>query len=250
MSQTLHLDPIGEAIHDFYTHRKEVFIKTVTDCSESEKMPVSYLFRPFEKMPPIEQTALKHSFGKVLDIGCGAGSHALYLQNEKKLKVLALDISEKSVEVCRKRGVDEAIVFDIKNYDRLETLGTFDTLLLLMNGTGIFGTIQEFTKALKQLKKLLNKGGQLLIDSSDIRFLFEETQDGGLWIPSAKAYYGELIFTVSYKKQTVSFPWVYIDSLRLKKIAEDNGFDFEMLQNGEHFDYLAKLTIKKPGEPG
>ena len=250
MKQSKNSDPIGDGILDFYNNQKEVYLKTETDSSEAEKMPVSYFFRSFEKMPVLEQTAINHCFGRILDIGCGAGSHALYLQNEKNLAVVAIDISEKAIEVAVKRGVQNAQVFDIKNTSQHKSLGTFDTILLLMNGTGIFGTVSEFTKALIQLKKLLNENGQLLVDSSDIRFLYETSEDGGLWMPSGKNYYGELSFTVSYRKQRVTFPWVYIDSKLLQSIAEKNGFIFEILQWGEHYDYLAKLSVKKPGEPG
>jgi hypothetical protein len=112
-----------------------------------------------------------------------------------------------------------------------------------MNGTGIFGTLNEAPKYLNKLKKLLNKKGQILIDSSDIIYMFDEDEDGGKWIPG-KGYYGELRFKISYKNETEDeFPWLYLDFNTLQNIANANGFNCQLIEEGEHYDYLAQLTI-------
>src|SRR5690606_19608682 len=123
-------------------------------------------FRDFQEMNSIEQKALELSKGKVLDIGAGAGSHSLYLQNEKKLEVLALDNSVKSIEVCELRGVKKVFCSDILDFPRQ----TFDTILLLMNGTGIFESLDRIDVYLEKLYSLLNENGQILIDSTDILY--------------------------------------------------------------------------------
>lgn len=249
--QSKNADPFGEAIRDYFDNGKEVFLETETDLTDTDKMAVSYLFRPFNKMPELEKTALKLSFGSVLDIGCGAGSHALYLQNERNLAVTAIDLSAKAIEVCQKRGLKNAFVCDVTKFPLTEIRERFDTILLLMNGTGIFGTLNGFAKALPHLLALLKPEGQLLIDSSDIRYLFENNEDGSIWMPSHKTYYGELDFTVRYKKTSVShFPWVYLDFKTLEHIASAQNAHCELVQEGEHYDYLAKISTKKPGEPG
>lgn len=249
--QSKNADPFGEAISDYYNNGKEAFLETETDVTDAEKMSVSYLFRSYNHMPKLEKTALQLSFGKVLDIGCGAGSHALYLQNEQRLDVTALDLSAKAIEICQKRGLKKAFVFDITQFPLTEIRERFDTILLLMNGTGIFGTLDGFAKALPHLLALLTPNGQLLIDSSDIRYLFENNEDGSIWVPHHKNYYGELDFTVRYKKNsTIQFPWVYIDYQTLHRIASALDAKCEQIDTGEHFDYLAKISVKKPGEPG
>jgi hypothetical protein len=110
-----------------------------------------------------------------------------------------------------------------------------------MNGTGIFGTLAETTKYLQKLKSLLTPNGQILIDSSDILYMFDQDEDGAYMVP-ATGYYGELTFNVSYKAQTEdSFPWLYLDYNTLQNAAHANGLQCELLLEGDHFDYLARL---------
>ena len=235
-------DLFGKAILDFQTNNSPEDLVTETNISEADEMPVAYLFRSFEEMPTIEQKALLLSKGKILDVGCGAGSHSLYLQ-EKGFDVTAIDISENAIKTCQLRGLKNAKVQNVLELDSDMHQNKFDTILLLMNGTGIFGTISEKPKYLQKLKSLLNPNGQILIDSSDIIYMFDEAEDGSKWIPG-NGYYGELTFTVSYKNQTeMPFPWLYLDYNTFQNAAFDNGLQCELLMEGEHFDYLAKLTL-------
>lgn len=234
-------DLFGQALYDYYTNNDPEDLYTETSISEQDIMEVSYLFRSYKEMPKIEQDALNASFGKVLDVGCGAGSHSLYLQNEKKLEVTSIDTSSKAIATCKARGIH-----DLENCNLLdlEENKKFDTILLLMNGTGIFKTLKEAPWYLKKLKNLLNSEGQILIDSSDIIYMYDEDNDGGRWIPGAN-YYGELEFTLTYKKQTeVPFPWLYLDFETLKDLCESNGLNCEIISTGPHYDYLAKLKMK------
>lgn len=190
-------------------------------------------------MPKIEQTALQLCKGNVLDVGCGAGSHSLYLQNQLQLEVTAFDISAQAIKACELRGLK-----NVKNQDILTIENQkFDTILLLMNGTGIFGTLKDTTKYLQKLKSLLKPNGQILIDSSDIIYMFDEDEDGSIFVP-ADGYYGELTFTITYKNQTEKpFPWLYLDYNTLQNAALTNGLQCELVTEGEHYDYLAKLFV-------
>jgi SAM-dependent methyltransferase len=233
-------DLFGKAILDFQTNNSPEDLITETTISEEDEMSVAYLFRDFSGMPILEQKALLLSKGKVLDVGCGAGSHSLYLQNEKNLEVTAIDISEKAIESCKLRGVSDA---KVENILQFETDEKFDTLLLLMNGTGIFGKLANISQYFQKLKSLLANNGQILIDSSDIIYMFDEDEDGGKWI-SGDAYYGELEFTISYKGQKETpFPWLYLDYNTLQNAAIANGLKCELVLEGEHYDYLASLSI-------
>jgi SAM-dependent methyltransferase len=235
-------DLFGKAILDFQTHNSPEDLLTETNISEEDEMSVAYLFRSFSEMPPLEQKALLLAKGKVLDVGCGAGSHSLYLQNEKKLDVTAIDISNNAVKACQLRGISDVLKIDILEYNSDEK---FDTILLLMNGTGIFGKLKNVSNYLQKLKSLLAENGQILIDSSDIIYMFDEDEDGGKWI-SGDAYYGELEFTISYKGQKEApFPWLYLDYNTLQNAAVANGFHCEMVLEGEHFDYLTQLSNAK-----
>lgn len=233
-------DLFGKAILDYQTNNSPEDLVTETSISEADEMSVSYLFRTYNEMPELEQKALQLAKGSVLDVGCGAGSHTLALQNERKLNVTAIDISENAVRACQLRGIENVKVANILD---LDVENKFDTILLLMNGTGIFGTLNETSKYLQKLKSLLNKGGQILIDSSDLIYMYDQDEDGAYSIP-AEGYYGELTFTVQYKGETEdSFPWLYLDYNTLQNAVIANGLKCELLLEGEHFDYLAKLSI-------
>ena len=229
-------DLMGRAIWDYFHNENPEDLQTETSISELDELPVDYLFRDFEEMNKIEKKALKLAQGKVLDIGAGAGSHSLYLQNERNLDVTALDISPKSIEVCQLRGIQKTVA---KNM--LEFSGeTFDTILLLMNGTGIFQSLNVIDIYLQKLYSLLNKNGQILIDSTDILYMFDTDDDGGVLIP-ANGYYGELDYIVHYKGESEDpIKWLYLDFNTLQNAAENNGFKIEMILQDED-SYLAKL---------
>jgi SAM-dependent methyltransferase len=229
-------DLFGKAILDFQTKNTPEDLVTETNISEADEMSVEYLFRSYNEMPKLEKKALQLAKGKVLDIGCGAGSHSLYLQ-KKGFDVTSIDISENAIKACELRGLQNARVQNVLEVENEK----FDTIILLMNGTGIFRTLAKTANYLQKLKSLLNTNGQILIDSSDIIYMFDQDEDGGFMVPT-DGYYGELIFTVTYKGETdVAFPWLYLDYNTLQNAAHENGFQCELILEGEHFDYLAKL---------
>jgi SAM-dependent methyltransferase len=229
-------DLFGKAILDYQTNTSPEDIVTETNITEADEMEVAYLFRDFISMPKIEQTALQLAKGKILDVGCGAGSHSLYLK-EKGLEVTAIDISSNAIKACELRGIKMARVQNVLDIENEK----FETILLLMNGTGIFGSLNNTAVYLQKLKSLLAPNGQILIDSSDIIYMFDEAEDGSKWIP-ADGYYGELTFSISYKNQIEDpFPWLYLDYNTLQNAAHANGLQCELLAEGVHFDYLARL---------
>lgn len=229
-------DIFGKALSDFFYEKDETDIIVHSPDFDDDVIPVSYLFRNFREMPKIEQKALKECHGKVLDVGCGAGSHSLYLQEKKKLEVTAIDTSEGAVEICRLRGVKDAKnlnFFDLKDQK-------FDTVLMLMNGTGIVGNLKNLNSFFRHLALLLKPGGQLLIDSSDLSYLQDDDDED-----FGNKYIGELQFQLSYKgEKSESFDWLYIDFDSLKHIANYNNFDCELLKKGPHYDYLARLRLR------
>jgi SAM-dependent methyltransferase len=234
-------DLFGKAMFDFQTNNSPEDIITETSISEEDEMSVEYLFRSYNEMPTLEQKALQLAHGKTLDVGCGAGSHSLSLQNDRQLEVTSIDISEKAIETCKLRGVKNASVQNILDFEGEK----FDTIILLMNGVGIFGKLENCNKYLSKLKSLLNPDGQILLDSSDIIYMFDEDEDGGKWIPSNNDYYGELTFNISYKgEKEDAFDWLYLDYNTLQNAAIANGLQCELILEGEHYDYLAKLSIK------
>jgi SAM-dependent methyltransferase len=234
-------DLFGKAILDFQTNNVPENLITETSISEADEMSVAYLFRKYKEMPIIERKAMQLAKGKVLDVGCGAGCHSLYLQNEKNLDVYAIDISEKAVEACRLQNLKKVKVqnlLDIENE-------TFDTIIMLMNGTGIFVKLKNINQYLQKLKSLLKPDGQILIDSSDLIYMFDEDQDGCKWIPSTD-YYGEITFNIAYKNEKEEqFTWLYLDYNTLQNAAHANGLGCDLVIEGDHYDYLARLYCLK-----
>ncbi|WP_262301283.1 class I SAM-dependent methyltransferase [Segatella hominis] len=230
-------DPMGAAILDYQTKGKAGKLSILSSMFDEDEMPVKHLFRNLEEMPMLEQKALSLAKGKVLDVGAGAGCHALALQAQS-IAVKAIDISPLSCEAMELRGVMDAECINLFD-EHLET--GFDTILLLMNGTGIAGKIENLPALFNRLKALLNKDGQILIDSSDIKYIYEN-EDGSFDINLNTAYYGEVDYQMVYKDvKGDSFDWLYVDFPLLKSIAESCGLHGELIAEGEHYDYLARF---------
>lgn len=228
---------MGAAILDYQTKGKAGKLSILSSMFEEDEMPVKHLFRNLEEMPMLEQKALSLAKGKVLDVGAGAGCHALALQTQS-IAVKAIDISPLSCQAMLQRGVKDVECINLFD-EHLES--GFDTILLLMNGTGIAGKIENLPALFNRLKALLNKGGQILIDSSDIKYIYEN-EDGSFDINLNAAYYGEVDYQMVYKDvKGDSFDWLYVDFPLLKSIAESCGLHGELIAEGEHYDYLARF---------
>lgn len=233
-------DVLGTALKAYYfdNNTKDKLL-TNSSISEEDEMPLEYLLRKYNQMPPLEQKALQIAKGNVLDVGCGAGSHSLYLQQSKNIKVTAIDISEGAIEVAKHRGLKNVATANIYNF---KTDEKFDTILVLMNGTGICGKLSNLADFLNHLTSFLSPKGEILIDSSDIIYMFED-ENGDHWIDASQEYYGEVKFWMNYKEQqSETFDWLYVDYNTLQRCAVYNGLNCELIEEGEHYDYLAKIT--------
>ena len=165
----------------------------------------------------------------------------IHLSYRKKgIDVTAIDISPLSIETMKERGIKKVLEQDFFTLE-----GQFDTILMLMNGIGIVRTLERLPKFFRQLDKILTPGGQVLCDSSDISYVFEG-EDGMIEIPNEMVYYGEHSFQMQYK-DTIGepFDWLYIDADTLKEKAAKNGYAVKVVAEGEHYDYLARITKNK-----
>lgn len=234
-------DPIGKAIWDYSNGITGESILVRTDIAEDEWLNPSYFFRTFEQMPLQEQEALKRCNGKILDVGAGAGAHSIWLQ-EKGFEVDALDISPLSCETMKKRGILSVICEDLFLLNDRK----YDTILLLMNGAGVAQTLPGLNLLFNQLKTLLNPGGRVLADSSDLLYLFTD-ENGDTWIDIASdAYYGEMEYQLSYNKvKGKKFPWLFVDPETFISYAVSAGFLLVEKIEGNHFDYMVELIVKK-----
>ena len=232
-------DPMGRAISDYFHTKKAGKLRVLSSMFYEDEIPVATLFRNFTEMPVQEQKAIELCNGRTLDVGAGSGCHSVIL-NDRGLETVAIDISELSVDVMKERGIDAR---NINFFDETFT-EKFDTILLAMNGIGIVGKIERLPHFFRSIKRLLAPGGQVLLDSSDIRYIFMD-DDGSMDIDLAAGYYGEIDYKMRYKNITGEpFDWLYIDFDTLSMYAEEHGFICEKCIDGEHYDYLARIALK------
>ncbi|MHC8950373.1 class I SAM-dependent methyltransferase [Sphingobacterium hungaricum] len=230
-------DVYGEALYDFHQlgELKEPLLLH-SSYGDIEEMPVEVFFRDEEDFPELEFIALSLCDGKVLDVGAGVGSHALYLQS-KNFDVDALEISATSCEVMKKRGVKQVIEEDFYQLENKQ----YDTLLFLMNGIGIAENLDGFRKLLNHSKTLLSDKGQLIFDSSNISYLYEEYR-----IPYPHHYFGEIHFQYEYKGTLGKpFNWLYIDQDELIKIAKEENWVVQILFDDDNDQYLVRMEPRK-----
>lgn len=229
-------DPIGKAIWDYHTQNSPEDIVVESDLVEDDYLPIDYLFRGYNSFPKLEVTAMEYCKGKILDVGAAAGPHAKFLIEN------GFDVSTIESSPLAHRYLKEVLPKTTHYSSRIQELNTgkYDTLLLLMNGIGLAGTTDNVTPFLKHLASLLNPGGSILCDSTDVQNVFED-EDGGLWVDLNANYYGEFKFNMKYKGSASGwFSWVYLDVKNLEKFANEAGLQLTLLDDDEN-SFLVQL---------
>lgn len=229
-------DPIGYAIQDFSANNElteNIIVKS--DLCDDDVLPIPYLFRTYDMMPEIEQKALDLCKGTVLDVGAAAGCHTHVLL-ERGFDVTAIDTSKGAVDHLLSQNIKA------KHISFLDCQTQFDTLLILMNGVGIAGTVNQLPAFLNQIKKLLKPNGVALCDSTGLTYLYQE-DDGSMWVDLNGSYFGEMQFKMDYKGvESEWFNWLYIEFDLLKQHATEAGLNCELIAEGESNNYLVSLT--------
>lgn len=226
------MDVFGTALLDYYKNNTSEILWLHNSYGEPEEMPVEVFFRDEQEMDVLEHKALALCYGKVLDVGAGVGSHALLLQ-KKGLVVTAIDICSNAVNIMKNRGVKKAFLQDV-----FTVTEKYDTLLFLMNGIGFTGSLAGLAEFLNKAKTMINIGGQLIFDSSDISYLYEEEPK------PFDSYFGEISYCYQYKDEKGDwFKWLYIDQETLRSVALEAGWKYELIQANEDDQYLARLTL-------
>lgn len=233
----MHRDIYGEALHDFFTKgalKSSLLLHST--YGDIEEMPVEIFYREPEDFPELEFIALSLCDGKVLDVGAGVGSHASYLQ-EKSFDVTALEISAIACNIMQQRGVKQILNQDFFTLKDRQ----FDTLLFLMNGIGLAQTLDGLRDLLRHAKTLLSERGQLLFDSSNISYLYDEYR-----IKRPDYYFGEIGYQYEYEGQRGEpFKWLYIDQNKLIEIAHQENWVVQILFEDDNDQYLVRMEPRK-----
>ncbi len=232
--------PLGAALLDFHRGATEAEIVVLSDLWEDEPTPVEAYYRPLKQaLPVLEREALELCRGRVLDLGAGAGRHALELQISG-FEVVAVDPLAEAVEIMGERGVVDARVGDI----RAVSGERFDTVLMLMHGLGVVGNLRGLGDLLENLPNHLNPGGRLVCDSADLAaVLRDESPELLEELSIADHYLGETKFSLRYGSlEGAEYPWLFVASEALEIIAGAAGFDTRIATTGERGSYVAELT--------
>ena len=227
-------DPLGAMLLDYYRGKEKAFVRVDSSLLEMSGMTGRIMFRDKTRMSNLEHVALELCRGRILDVGAGSGCHSLILQ-EAGHDVSAMDISPGCMAVMEKRGVNQLIfgsLFSLKGE-------RFNTLLMLMNGIGLCGSIEGLNFFLQIIRQVLERGGQVLADSTDLAAMYTNL---ALMPGEDEAYYGETEFVMSYGKiRSDPFEWLYIDYATLAFYARFHGWRCERVMKEGDGRFLARI---------
>jgi SAM-dependent methyltransferase len=224
-------DVFGKALLDYFNGEFEAPLLLNNEYGDPEIIPLESYFNTADEFSDMEYFALSRAKGRILDIGAATGRHAWYLQQQKK-KVTALDLSPKCGQIMKASGVNNVLIGDIFQLDP----EPFDTIIMLMNGVGLVGSVAGLRRFLGRMKSFVKPNGQLIFDSTDITYLYRDTA-----LPMDK-YYGQLSFRYEYKGEIdESFDWLYIDHSMLTKVSKEEGWMCQVIYEDGQDSYLARL---------
>lgn len=208
------------------------------DDGYQDRVPVSVFFDESD-FSSLESKALDLCAGKVLDVGAAAGRHSLSLVR-RGLNVTSLDILPEMESILRDRGAEQVVISDIMAFSHEQ----FDTVLMLMNGIGMVGTIEDLKKFLRHAHRIVTPGGQILCDSVDVSVTSNPThvayrnQNADRGSPL-----GQQTLTIEYNGIAGKpFHWIHIDFEFLAGISRDEGWDSELIVQDEGGHFLCRLT--------
>jgi SAM-dependent methyltransferase len=229
--------PLARAFQAYQGGREDVEVLVHTDEGEADRLPVSLFFRGPDGLRGPDRAALARSRGRILDVGAGVGAVALILQ-EMGRTVTALEVIPEAVAIMALRGVEHPVEGTLHD---LPPNRAFDTVLVLMNGAALAGTLAGLPPFLRVLRGLTDPGGQVLMDSTDLL-------TGSGWEPtsnpeSLEEYPGNLHYQMEFRGvRGAPFPQLFVDPATLGIMAGEEGWAAEVVWQGDGGEYLARLT--------
>ncbi len=241
-------DAFGHEMYDCLTNEKiRNYIVEIVERDdgniEATGGPARYLDE-YEKWPSYYKKAIRYAGGRVLDIGCGAGRHALYLRG-KGLNVLGIDNSPLAIKTVKQRGLKNARLLSINQINT--RLGIFDTILMMGNNFGLFGSFEGARRLLKKFDKITSSKGRIIAESLDIY----QTDN-----PDHLSYHefnrrrgrmgGQIRIKVRYKKYaTPWFDYLMVSRNEMENILEGTGWKVDRYIDSEGPAYIAIIGKKK-----
>ena len=233
-------EPLAAALMDHHRSGRPRRVKAWRADGVGFEIDTREYFTLEGTLASLDRLAIEHCRGRVLDVGAGAGRHALALQ-ARGLEVVAIDVSPICTELCRERGIAQAWTLDVMTLDDPERLGRFDTVLFGMQTIGLAGGIRPLGRLLRRLRACLAPRGRILVDSSALR----EPWEGDDHDDSPER--GEIVLSTCYRGwRGAPFPWLYLGEQDLREVAGSAGFATAVLGRVESGEYLAVLEGTGP----
>lgn len=231
------MEPLGKALVDYQAKGKAATLSVIREDGDTGELPAANLFA--STLPTdVERIAIENCRGRTLDVGAGAGRHALLLQ-ARGVTVEAIDISEDAVEVMRRRGVK-----NVRCVDVFELQGDrYDTILMLQHGLGITATMDGLTRFLTRMTEVTAPGGAILAESLDVTRTSNQVHLAyQAWLKTQGKYPGEMTFRLRYGDLVgPPFGWLHVDFDTLSAVAARTGWSAERLMETSAGDYLCCL---------
>ncbi|MHC4082015.1 MAG: class I SAM-dependent methyltransferase [Planctomycetota bacterium] len=233
------MDPYGAALQAGFDGDAGAELILRRDDGREGRLPVSHFFRGQSEFTPVETAAVDRCAGRVLDVGAGTGLHSLVLQ-EKGLRVTAIDISARVVEIMIRRGVGDAHCEDVFDCRR----GPFDTVLMMGHGIGMVETLAGLDRFLIFARGILSEAGQLLLDSLDVG-VTDDPENLAYHEANRRAgrYVGEIRLQSEFQgERGPYYGWLHVDADTLTEHAATAGWRCEVVCREDSGDYLARLS--------
>lgn len=237
-------DAFGHEVYDYFKFKGGYEIIERDDGYIDISGGAKVYFGEYKDWPEYSKQAMKYARGNVLDIGCGAGRHSIYLQKEG-LNVLGIDNSPLAVKTCKLRGLKHVKTLSINQVS--SGLGVFDTILMLGNNFGLFGSFKGAKRLLKKFYKLTSDNGRIIAESNEV---------GKTKIPEHLEYHkfnrkrgrmpGQLKLRARYKKYiTPWFDYLLVSKNEMMNILKGTGWKVKKFINSGSSPYVAIIEKKK-----
>lgn len=243
-SQRETADVYGEQLWSYYQtgHPKYEIIERDDGFISVARSGARLYFAPYRQWPAFEREALRHARGRVLDVGCGAARHSLYLQG-KGLDVTGIDSSPLSVRVARLRGLRKARVLPIEDIGTFAP-DSFDTVLMMGNNFGLFGTLTKARRLLRQLHRITAADAAIIAGTTDTRGVTDPADRAYLaWNRRRGRLPGQVRIRVRYRNLVGSwFDYLLVSRRELATILEGTGWKAERFFGAEEGSYAMMLA--------
>ena len=236
-------DAYGLLLHDL-VDGKDVYEIVERDDGFIYVFAGRYLLAPFRRWPSLDRRAMRYVRGRVLDLGCGGGRVALHLQ-ARGLEVVGIEVSAGAVEVCRRRGVRDVRRCAIEDID--ESLGVFDTIVMLGNNFGLFGSASRARRLLRRFHRLTTERARIIAQTFDPHTLVDEVHRAYLERNRRRGRLpGQHRLRVRYRKAaTPWFDYLQVAQTELAELLEGTGWRLDGTLEDEGASYIALLVKER-----